>query len=86
VTGILFTQCAVNSPVPAPVVADFWAAVNAATIGWLTAQWMPGRGRQEPGYALHRIHLGCRRGSLLFVVWLVSRRGSLTHPPDPRAR
>lgn len=32
VTGILFTQRAVTSPAPPPVVDDFWAAVNA-TIG-----------------------------------------------------
>lgn len=32
-TGILFTQRAVTSPVPAPVVEDFWAAVNGAAIG-----------------------------------------------------
>lgn len=32
VTGILFTQRAVTSPVPEPVVEDFWAAVNAATV------------------------------------------------------
>ncbi len=31
VTGILFTQRAVTSPVPPPVVEDFWAGVNAAT-------------------------------------------------------
>ena len=30
VTGILFTQRAATSPVPPPVVEDFWAAVNAA--------------------------------------------------------
>jgi CubicO group peptidase (beta-lactamase class C family) len=33
VTGILFTQREANSPAPPPVVDDFWAAVNAATIG-----------------------------------------------------
>lgn len=33
VTGILFTQRAFTSPVPPPVVDNFWAAVNAATIG-----------------------------------------------------
>jgi hypothetical protein len=33
VTGILFTQRAANLPAPPPVVGDFWAAVNAATIG-----------------------------------------------------
>jgi len=33
VTGILFTQRALNSPASPPVVDDFWAAVNAATIG-----------------------------------------------------
>jgi CubicO group peptidase (beta-lactamase class C family) len=33
VTGILFTQRAANSPAPPPVVNDFWAAVNATTIG-----------------------------------------------------
>jgi CubicO group peptidase (beta-lactamase class C family) len=33
VTGILFTQRAANSPQPSRVTADFWAAVNAATIG-----------------------------------------------------
>jgi CubicO group peptidase (beta-lactamase class C family) len=33
VTGILFTQRAATSPEPAPVVDDFWTAVNAATIG-----------------------------------------------------
>jgi CubicO group peptidase (beta-lactamase class C family) len=32
VTGILFTQRAVTSPAPTPVVNDFWAAVNAATM------------------------------------------------------
>ena len=32
VTGILFTQRAVTSPVPVPTVDDFWAAVNAATV------------------------------------------------------
>jgi CubicO group peptidase (beta-lactamase class C family) len=32
-TGILFTQRAANSPAPPPVIDDFWAAVNAATIG-----------------------------------------------------
>jgi CubicO group peptidase (beta-lactamase class C family) len=32
VTGILFTQRAVTSPVPEPVVEDFWAAVNDATV------------------------------------------------------
>lgn len=32
VTGILFTQRAVISPVPEPVVEDFWAAVNDATV------------------------------------------------------
>lgn len=31
--GILFTQRQVNSPAPPPVVADLWAAINAATIG-----------------------------------------------------
>lgn len=30
VTGILFTQRAANSPVPTPVVNDFWSALNAA--------------------------------------------------------
>jgi CubicO group peptidase (beta-lactamase class C family) len=30
VTGILFTQRAMNSPEPPPIVQDFWAAVNAA--------------------------------------------------------
>ena len=33
VTGILFTQRAATSPVPPPVIDDFWAAINAATIG-----------------------------------------------------
>ena len=33
VTGILFTQRAVTSPAPPPVIDDFWAAINAATIG-----------------------------------------------------
>jgi len=33
VTGILFTQRAATSPEPPPVISDFWAAVNAATIG-----------------------------------------------------
>ena len=33
VTGILFTQRQAVSPVPPPVVEDFWTAVNAATIG-----------------------------------------------------
>lgn len=33
VTAILFTQRAATSPAPAPVVEDFWTAVNAATIG-----------------------------------------------------
>ncbi|HEY3140699.1 MAG TPA: serine hydrolase domain-containing protein [Acidimicrobiales bacterium] len=33
VTGILFTQRQVMSPVPTPVVNDFWAGVNAATAG-----------------------------------------------------
>jgi CubicO group peptidase (beta-lactamase class C family) len=33
VTGILFTQRQASSPVPPPVVDDFWAAVDAATIG-----------------------------------------------------
>jgi CubicO group peptidase (beta-lactamase class C family) len=33
VTGILFTQRAANSPAPPPVIDDFWAAINAATIG-----------------------------------------------------
>jgi CubicO group peptidase (beta-lactamase class C family) len=32
VTGILFTQRAANSPAPPPVVTDFWAAINAATV------------------------------------------------------
>jgi CubicO group peptidase (beta-lactamase class C family) len=32
VTGILFTQRAANSPVPPPVVNDFWAAINAAIV------------------------------------------------------
>jgi CubicO group peptidase (beta-lactamase class C family) len=32
VTGILFTQRHVTSPVPPPVVEDFWAAVNAAPL------------------------------------------------------
>jgi CubicO group peptidase (beta-lactamase class C family) len=31
VTGILFTQRQATSPVPPPVVEDFWAGVNAAT-------------------------------------------------------
>jgi CubicO group peptidase (beta-lactamase class C family) len=31
VTGILFTQREATSPVPPPVVEDFWASVNAAT-------------------------------------------------------
>jgi CubicO group peptidase (beta-lactamase class C family) len=31
VTGILFTQREATSPVPSPVLQDFWAAVNAAT-------------------------------------------------------
>jgi CubicO group peptidase (beta-lactamase class C family) len=30
VTGILFTQRAATSPVPAPLIEDFWAGVNAA--------------------------------------------------------
>jgi CubicO group peptidase (beta-lactamase class C family) len=30
VTGILFTQRAANSPVPTPLVNDFWSALNAA--------------------------------------------------------
>jgi CubicO group peptidase (beta-lactamase class C family) len=30
VTGILFTQRAATSPVPAPLIQDFWAGVNAA--------------------------------------------------------
>jgi hypothetical protein len=33
VTGILFTQRAVTSPAPPPVVDDFWNAVNATTVG-----------------------------------------------------
>jgi CubicO group peptidase (beta-lactamase class C family) len=33
VTGILFTQRAATSPAPPPVIDDFWAAVNAATLG-----------------------------------------------------
>ncbi len=33
VTGILFTQRAVTSPVPARHVGDFWAGINAATAG-----------------------------------------------------
>jgi CubicO group peptidase (beta-lactamase class C family) len=32
VTGILFTQRAATSPAPPPVIDDFWAAVNAATL------------------------------------------------------
>lgn len=32
VTGILFTQRQVMSPVPPPVVEDFWAGINAATV------------------------------------------------------
>jgi CubicO group peptidase (beta-lactamase class C family) len=32
-TGILFTQLAATSPEPSPLIADFWTAVNAATIG-----------------------------------------------------
>jgi CubicO group peptidase (beta-lactamase class C family) len=31
VTGILFTQRAATSPVPSPLVEEFWAGVNAAT-------------------------------------------------------
>ena len=31
VTGILFTQREVTSPVPAQLVEDFWAGLNAAT-------------------------------------------------------
>ena len=31
VTGILFTQREVTSPVPAQLVEDFWAGINAAT-------------------------------------------------------
>jgi CubicO group peptidase (beta-lactamase class C family) len=33
VTGILFTQRGATSPAPAPVVTDFWDAVNGATTG-----------------------------------------------------
>ena len=33
VTGIVFTQRQATSPAPPPVIEDFWAAVNAATIG-----------------------------------------------------
>lgn len=32
VTGILFTQRAMSSPEPPPIVQDFWAGVNAATV------------------------------------------------------
>jgi CubicO group peptidase (beta-lactamase class C family) len=31
VTGILFTQRQATSPVPSPLVQDFWGGVNAAT-------------------------------------------------------
>jgi CubicO group peptidase (beta-lactamase class C family) len=33
VTGMVFTQRQANSPSPPPVIEDFWAAVNAATVG-----------------------------------------------------
>jgi CubicO group peptidase (beta-lactamase class C family) len=32
ITGILFTQCQAISPAPPPVIQDFWAGVNAATL------------------------------------------------------
>ena len=33
VTGIVFTQRQLMSPAPPPVIEDFWAALNAATVG-----------------------------------------------------
>jgi hypothetical protein len=32
VSGIVFTQRQATSPAPPPLIEDFWAAVNAATI------------------------------------------------------
>jgi hypothetical protein len=35
VTGILFTQRQAGSPVPPPLIEEFWAGINAATaLGW----------------------------------------------------
>ena len=35
VTGILFTQRQAVSPVPPPLIEEFWAGINAATAsGW----------------------------------------------------